>query len=83
MSELTFYTRVGCHLCDEMKADLLALRPLLDFRLTEVEVGWDGELAEKYGSLIPVLELAGREVCHYFLDMARLQAALVQARQTL
>lgn len=83
MSELTLYTRVGCHLCDEMKADLLALRPPLDFRLIEVEVGWDGELAEKYGDLVPVLELAGREVCHYFLDAARLRAALAQAQQTL
>lgn len=81
MSELTLYTRVGCHLCDEMKADLLALRPPLDFRLTEVEVGWDGELAEKYGNLVPVLELAGQEVCHYFLDEARLRAALAQAQQ--
>lgn len=76
MTELVLYTRAGCHLCDEMKAGLVALRPLLGYALREIEVGWEGELAEKYGHLLPVLELAGHEVCHYFLDEERLKAAL-------
>ncbi|NTV94819.1 MAG: glutaredoxin family protein [Thiobacillus sp.] len=76
MTELVLYSRPGCHLCDEMRAGLAALRPQLGFALREIEVGWEGELAEKYGRLLPVLELAGREVCHYFLDEERLQAAL-------
>ena len=76
MTELILYGRAGCHLCDEMKADLLALRPPLEFHLTEVAVGWEGALAEKYGRLVPVLEMAGQEVCHYFLDEERLRAAL-------
>lgn len=70
------YSRAGCHLCDEMKAGLLALRPGLGFVLKEVEVGWEGELADKYGHLLPVLELSGREVCHYYLDAERLRDAL-------
>jgi hypothetical protein len=76
LTELILYGRAGCHLCDEMRAGLLALRPGLDFSLTEVDVGWAGELAERYGQLVPVLELAGREVCHYFLDEERLRAAM-------
>lgn len=76
MTELVLYTRAGCHLCDEMRAGLLALRPELHFDLVETEVGWQGQLADKYGRLLPVLELAGREVCHYFLDEERLRAAL-------
>lgn len=76
MTELILYGRAGCHLCDEMKAGLLALQPDLDFRLTEVEVGWEGAVAEKYGRLLPVLEVAGQEICHYFLDEARLRAIL-------
>jgi hypothetical protein len=74
--ELTLYGRAGCHLCDEMKAGLLAMRPSLEFVLTEVEVGWEGPLADRYGELVPVLELAGREICHYFLDEDRLRAAI-------
>lgn len=79
MTELVLYTRSGCHLCDEMKAGLLALRPPLAFRLTEIEVGWEGELAEKYGHLVPLLEMAGEEICHYHLDAARLRTILTAA----
>ncbi|TCJ19517.1 glutaredoxin family protein [Parasulfuritortus cantonensis] len=76
MTELVLYTRAGCHLCDEMKAGLVALAPTLEFTLREVEVGWDGEVAERYGQLLPVLELAGRELCRYFLDPDAVRAAL-------
>lgn len=79
MIELTLYTRAGCHLCDEMKAGLAFLASEPDIRLTEIEVGWEGELADRYGRLLPLLELAGREICHYFLDEERLREALAAA----
>lgn len=74
--ELILYTRPGCHLCDEMKAGLMPLQAELGFQLREVEVGWEGELAERYGRLLPVLERDGEEVCHYFLDEERLRAVI-------
>jgi hypothetical protein len=77
--ELTLYTRAGCHLCDEMKVGLAFLAWEPDIRLTEIEVGWEGELAEQYGHLLPVLEVAGQEICHYFLDEDRLREALAAA----
>ena len=58
-----------------MKADVLAFRAELGFELTEVEVGWEGPLAERYGRILPVLEKDGVEICHYFLDPERLKAA--------
>lgn len=76
MTELVLYTRAGCSLCADMKAGLAALRAQLGFAVTEVEVGWEGELAERYGRLLPVLERDGAEVCRYFLDEDRLRAAL-------
>ncbi len=75
MTRLVLYRRTGCHLCEEMKAELLAFREALGFELTEVDVGWDGALAERYGRLVPVLEKDGAEICHYFLDPDRLKAA--------
>ena len=75
MNELTLYVRNGCHLCDDMKAELHPFQDELGFVLNEVEVGWDGELAERYGQLLPVLVKDGVEVCHYFLDPERLRAA--------
>lgn len=74
--ELVLYGRAGCHLCDEMKAGLEIMRDEFAFRLTEIEVGWEGELAERYGHLLPVLEMTGEEICHFFLDPDRLRGAL-------
>jgi hypothetical protein len=74
--ELTLYGRAGCHLCEEMLAGLLPLQAELGFRLREVEVGWEGELAVRYGNLLPLLARDGEEICHYFLDEARLRAAV-------
>lgn len=61
-----------------MKTGLEAMRPGLAFRLTEVDVGWQGELAERYGRRIPVLVMEGRELCHYFLDADWLRTMLVE-----
>ena len=72
---LVLYGRAGCHLCEDMKTELLAFQPELGFDLTEIEVGWEGPLAELYGQLLPVLEKDGVEICHYFLDPERLKAA--------
>jgi len=77
LKELVLYTRPGCHLCDEMRAGLASLHGKLDFAVREIEVGWEGELAERYGRLLPVLVLDGEEICHYFLDRARLMTILV------
>lgn len=75
MKQLILYTRPGCHLCDEMRAGLAALQPELGFAVREVEVGWEGALAARLGERLPVLTCDGVELCHYFLDEARLRVA--------
>ena len=78
MIELTLYTRPGCHLCEAMAA-ALAVGPWAgQVRVTEVEVGWSGPLAERHGSHLPVLTLGEREICHAFLDEAALARALAE-----
>ena len=75
MVELVLYGRASCHLCEDMKAELMEFRKELDFALVEVEVEWEGELAKRYGQLLPVLVKDGVEICHYFLDPERFRAA--------
>ena len=77
---LTLLTRAYCHLCDEM---LDALRPMAAARgatVSLVDVDSDAALEEAYGDLVPVLfagnPAAGRELCRYRLDAARVEAAL-------
>ena len=59
--ELVLYTRPGCHLCDEMKAELERARSRVrrPFRIREVDIESDEALEERYGQSIPVLEIAG------------------------
>jgi glutaredoxin len=54
---VVLYTRRGCHLCDDAKQLLVAhgLHP------KEVDIDGDPELVERYGLLIPVVEIDGRE----------------------
>ena len=65
---LTVYGRAGCHLCDEMRAELVAA---LQDRTTagrpvpavhEIDVDTDPDLQARYGGLVPVYALAGQEL---------------------
>lgn len=71
--QLTVYVRRGCHLCTDMTVALYRLRDELRFSLEEVDIDRDPALAEQYGARVPVLTGGGQELCHFFLDQARLR----------
>jgi hypothetical protein len=48
------------------------------YHLTQVDIEESSELVEKWGGKVPVLCLAGSEICHFFLDKTALQAVLEQ-----
>jgi len=77
---LTLYHRRGCHLCDDMRDALREFRHELAFELRMVDIDGTPELASRYGTLVPVLSLGNRDICHYFLDLPALKSALAQAR---
>jgi uncharacterized membrane protein len=57
MLTITLYTRKGCGLCDEAKANLAALEQELPHRLVEVDIESDPALLKKYLASIPVIEI--------------------------
>ena len=59
-----------------MVAALTALRPQYRFSIEVVDVDADPELESSYDSLVPVLTLNGKEICHHFLDREKLAHAL-------
>ena len=79
MRELILYGRPGCHLCEDMRAALEEVRGTYAFRLREIDIDGDPDLAARYGTLIPVLVRDGEAICHYFLDPAALARALAGA----
>ena len=81
MTHFILYSRSYCHLCEDM---LLALRPFQDahgFTVEVQDVDENPDLLAKYDELVPVLvgqkpAQAAQEICHYFLDTARLEVFL-------
>ena len=68
-SVLTVYSRRGCHLCEDLLAEL---EPLLRGRaaVKVVDIDGDPSLAMQYGVSIPVVCAGGRELCRHVLDRA-------------
>ncbi len=69
---LVLLSRVYCHLCD----DMLAALERLGHQATVIDVDADPALEAQWGEKVPVLLYAGREVCHYHMDVEALGAAL-------
>jgi glutaredoxin len=61
---LTFYTRKKCPLCDKAKAVLEEVQAEIDFHLIENDIDDRDDWTEKYGLMIPVVEMDG-EVVEY------------------
>lgn len=57
MLNVTLFTRTGCKLCDEVKADLQDLQAQYPHRLAEVDIDADASLVAAYGQIIPVVEV--------------------------
>lgn len=86
--QLTVLSREYCHLCHDMVAALQALQGEAGFALQVVDVDLNPNLEQRYGEKVPVLLAGGQhlqqreplEICHYHLDVARLNAYLAEFR---
>ena len=74
---LHIYSKPDCCLCDIAKDRLLELQDEIDFELIEVDISADPELLTRYGSFIPVVELAGEELCRYRVNKKRVRKKLL------
>ena len=81
MREITLYGRPGCHLCDEARATIVALREEGDrFELREVDIEADEELMRTFLERIPVVAMEGEIVSELVLDRDALRARLDTVR---
>ena len=76
MAKIVVYSKVGCSLCVEAVDEVERVRKEIPFDLNEVDVEDDPALLEKYGHLIPVVELDGRVIFEYFVDAVQLRTYL-------
>ena len=68
LPEVVLYTRAGCHLCDEAKAQLVELQKKAPFALQEVDIDQDPELQRRYNDEVPVIFIHGRKAFKYRID---------------
>lgn len=66
---LSFYTRYGCHLCEEMHHELLQHQERYGYSFEVIDVDSSPELQEKYNVKVPFLGCGDEEICHHFLDL--------------
>jgi hypothetical protein len=68
MTEVVLYGKAGCHLCEEARAEIDAVRARRPFDLTEVDVSLDPVLHARYGERIPVVVVEGEEAFEFHVD---------------
>lgn len=59
MLEVTFYTKAGRHLCDDLLASLRAMQADMDFRIMERNIESDSDDFARFQYLVPVLDVPG------------------------
>ena len=79
---ITFYTRPGCHLCDDARAVVAEVCGATGdaWREVDVDAERDGDgrpLADRLGELVPVVDVDGVRVDQWRVDADRLRRALL------
>ncbi|HSP61768.1 MAG TPA: glutaredoxin family protein [Pyrinomonadaceae bacterium] len=75
-AQVILYTRPGCHLCDEMKAEILRAGCADRYTLDVVNIETDANLLGQYRYDIPVLLIDGVEAFRHRLRAGDFKARL-------
>ena len=76
MRELVFYTRAGCHLCEEMAVALASVLENTHVTTRIVDIDADTAHRETFDWRVPVLEYDGHIICEGRLDEDAVRDAL-------
>lgn len=76
------YSRPGCHLCDDAKAEIERTIRRLGAAdgtvVTVTDIDQNTDLKERYGSEVPVIFINGTEEFRYRVDTAELERKVKQ-----
>lgn len=73
---VVFYTRPGCHLCDDARTVVEAVCEELGESFDEVDITTSEDLLRRFGEEIPVTFVDGAQHDFWRVDGDRLRAAL-------
>ncbi len=75
-ARVTFYSRTGCHLCDEARPVVARVCAELGQTWEEVDIDTDPALQDRFTDEVPVTFVDGRQHDFWRVDEQRLRAAL-------
>ena len=73
--EATFYTKAGCHLCEEARDMLDDIAALTTYELTEIDIRSDPATFEKYRYRIPVIVINNETIIEGRIEFRELAKA--------
>ncbi len=76
-----FYTKPGCHLCEEARREMELSGCAGLYTYEEVDIGQDPELRRRYGWDIPVVVIDGAHAFKHRLTAAEFRRAIHAARK--
>lgn len=77
-ARVTFYSRPGCHLCDDARVVLERVCAQLGETYDEVDIDTDPALQDRFNDEIPVTFVDGRQHDFWRVDEQRLRTALAR-----
>lgn len=77
--DVTIYSRPGCHLCDDAKAQIAPMLREFGARLTEINIDEDPELRARYDYDVPVIFIGARKAAKHRVDAAQFRRQLRDA----
>lgn len=76
MHNVKLYTRRSCPLCEQAELVIDMLKEECSFVYEEVDIATSDELTERFGLMIPVIEVDGEIIQYGQIDYATLSAKL-------
>ena len=81
MTQVTIFSRLGCHLCDDAYNTLESLREELKFEIKVINIDEVAELIKLYSDQVPVIHIDGIHHDFYKVDPTRFRSSLEKHRQ--
>lgn len=73
--EVVFYTKAGCHLCEDARTLLEEIAQETEYALTEIDIRSDMAVFEQYRYRIPVIFINGETLLEGRIDALELTQA--------
>jgi glutaredoxin len=81
MTQITIYSRTGCHLCDDAQKILESMQKELNFDIEVIDIDESTELIKLFGDQVPVIHIDGLHHDFYKVDPDRFRSSLEKHRQ--